>query len=56
MNILIDKHKDFLYDLVLENVDFILVGGYAVIYYGYFRTTGDLDIWLNPTNENKIFL
>ncbi len=56
MNILIDKHKDFLFDLLKENVDFILVGGYAVIYHGYLRTTGDLDIWLKPTNENKLKL
>ena len=31
----------------------MLIGGYAVIYYGYERTTGDMDIWLEPSNENK---
>ncbi len=25
----------------------MLIGGYAVIYYGYQRTTTDMDIWLN---------
>lgn len=30
----------------------MLVGGYAVIFHGYNRTTGDLDIWVNPTREN----
>jgi hypothetical protein len=35
------------------DVDFILVGGYAVIFHGYSRTTGDLDIWLKPDNFNK---
>ena len=32
------------------------MGGYAVIYYGYNRTTGDIDIWLNRTEENYIKL
>ena len=34
-------------------VDFIIAGGYAVIFHGYGRTTGDLDIWVNPIEENK---
>jgi hypothetical protein len=32
---------------------YMLIGGYAVNYYGYNRNTDDLDIWLAPTNENK---
>lgn len=32
---------------------YLLIGGYAVNYYGYVRNTHDLDIWLAPTNENK---
>ncbi len=37
------------------NVKYIIVGGYAVIYHGYVRTTGDLDIWiaLDPDNAAK---
>ena len=31
----------------------MIIGGYAVNYYGFNRNTGDLDIWLAPTNENK---
>lgn len=31
----------------------MLIGGYAVIYYGYERTTGDIDIWLQPGNKNR---
>lgn len=53
MNILFSKHKEFLIDLIEGNVSFILVGGYAVIYHGYVRATGDMDIWLKPDNENK---
>ena len=33
-----------------------MVGGYAVIYHGYNRTTGDLDIWVNQTKENYLKL
>ncbi len=31
----------------------MLIGGYAVIYYGYERNTSDMDIWLQPDNLNK---
>ncbi len=30
----------------------MLVGGYAVIFHGYNRTTGDLDIWVKADSEN----
>lgn len=52
MNIFFDDHRDILKLLVKHGVDFMLVGGYAVIYYGYERTTGDLDIWIKPAPEN----
>jgi hypothetical protein len=32
----------------------MLIGGYAVNYYGYNRNTDDLDVWIAPTNENKL--
>ncbi|MBL7730091.1 MAG: hypothetical protein JNM88_02855 [Chitinophagaceae bacterium] len=32
---------------------YMLIGGYAVNYYGYNRNTDDLDVWLAPTNENR---
>ncbi len=35
-----------------EDVEYLLVGGYSVILHGYHRTTGDLDIWVNPTEIN----
>ena len=43
--------KDFLKALNNHEVKYILVGGYAVIYYGYSRTTGVLDIWVEQTRE-----
>jgi hypothetical protein len=30
----------------------LVVGGYAVVYHGYVRTTGDLDIWVALNVEN----
>lgn len=53
MNIFIDKHQEFIELLIAAKIDFILIGGYAVIYYGYKRTTGDMDVWLKPDNANK---
>ena len=32
----------------------MLIGGYAVNYYGYNRNTKDMDVWIAPTNENKL--
>lgn len=37
-----------------NNLRYMCIGGYAVNYHGYNRTTEDLDIWIAPTNENKI--
>ena len=31
----------------------MLIGGYAVIHYGYERSTADMDIWLQLGNDNK---
>ena len=44
--------KEFLKLLNSENVEYLLVGGYAVGHYGYPRATGDMDVWIaiNPTN------
>ncbi|PVD49891.1 hypothetical protein DC498_22885 [Terrimonas sp.] len=53
MNILIEEHQELLLCLAKHRVDFMVVGGYAVIYYGYERITGDLDIWLKSSNANK---
>ena len=51
-NIFNDDFRDFIKALNANNVDYLLVGGYAVILHGYRRTTGDLDIWINPTITN----
>ena len=47
-----DDFRDFIRALNNNNVEYILVGGYAVILHGYRRVTGDMDIWVNRTKEN----
>jgi hypothetical protein len=39
-----------------HRVDYLLVGGYAVCYHGYYRNTGDIDFWIavNPENATKM--
>jgi predicted nucleotidyltransferase len=34
-------------------VDHILIGGFAVNFHGHSRFTGDLDIWIRDTSENR---
>jgi hypothetical protein len=53
MHIFHSTHQQFVFAMLDEGVEFLLVGGYAVIYHGYVRSTGDMDVWLRPTNENK---
>lgn len=56
MNLFFEEHQEIIKQLILQEVDFMLIGGYAVIVYGYTRTTGDVDLWIKPTNENKLKL
>lgn len=52
MNIFNDDFKDFIICFNKYEVEYIVVGGYAVIIRGYSRSTGDIDIWVNKTTEN----
>lgn len=53
MNLFSELHHQLIKRLLEAGVEFIIIGGYSVIFHGYKRTTGDIDIWLNATNENK---
>ena len=48
--------KEFLKLLNDKQIRYLLIGGYAVGYYGYPRATGDMDIWLSsePKNIQKL--
>ena len=50
--ILLPDFKEFLQLLNSSKVEYLLIGGYAVAYYGYPRATADMDIWVNATPEN----
>lgn len=43
---------EFLEFLTKHQVEFLLVGGYAVVLHGYIRSTGDMDLWIDRTDEN----
>jgi hypothetical protein len=47
---------DFIQTLNKNNVEYMLVGGYAVILYGYNRPTGDMDVWVkrSPGNYQRL--
>jgi hypothetical protein len=47
-----DDFKEFLKLLSDHNVEYLLIGGYAVGFYGYARATNDLDIWVSADQEN----
>lgn len=51
-NIFNEDFRDFINALNKHQVEYLLVGGYAVILNGYRRTTGDMDIWVKVTPEN----
>lgn len=51
-NIFNEHFRDFIKALNDNNVEYVLVGGMAVILHGYVRGTGDMDVWVNKTKEN----
>ncbi len=52
MTLIPQEFKEFLQLLNQHNVDYILLGGFAVCYHGYPRTTNDIDIWISFKKEN----
>jgi len=51
-----DDFKEFLKLLNEHDVEYLLIGGYAVGYHGYPRATADMDIWvaISPENAAKL--
>lgn len=52
MILLPQDFKEFLKLLNAKQAEYLLIGGYAVGFYGYPRPTGDMDIWISATPEN----
>ncbi len=48
--------KEFLRLLNAQQVEYLLIGGYAVAYHGYPRATADMDIWIaaHPRNAERV--
>lgn len=44
--------KEFIQLLNKHQVEYLIVGGYAVALYGYPRYTGDIDFWIKPNQLN----
>jgi len=47
-----EDHRDLFQRLLEHEVEFVLIGGVAVVYHGYVRTTQDIDILYRPEEEN----
>jgi hypothetical protein len=50
-------YKEMLQLLLEEEVDFLIVGAYAMAAHGFPRATGDLDLWVKAeeNNSRKLF-
>lgn len=48
--------KEFLRLLNAKGVEYLVIGGYAVGYYGYPRATNDIDVWIavSPDNAQRV--
>jgi hypothetical protein len=44
---------EFIECLKANEVDFMVVGAFAMGYHSLPRTTGDIDFWVRPTEENS---
>jgi predicted nucleotidyltransferase len=47
-----DDFREFLKLLNSNGVEYLIVGGYAVVHYGVHRTTEDMDVWVAMSPEN----
>lgn len=52
MNLFSPFHEKLVLTLLKNRVNFIIIGGFAAIYYGVSRGTGDLDLLIEPSREN----
>ena len=48
-----EDYKEMLQLLLEEQVDFMIIGAYALGVHGYPRATGDIDIWVKPNDINS---
>ncbi len=46
------EYKELLKLFGENNIEYLIVGGYAIAFHGAPRFTGDMDLFTNPTGEN----
>lgn len=46
-------YREMLSALSDNDVRFLIVGAYAMAGHGYPRSTGDINIWVEPSEENS---
>lgn len=51
---LADDFSDFLKLCLRNEVRFMVIGGYAVVHHSRPRYTGDLDIWIDRSQDNAV--
>ena len=52
---MVDQYEGFIKVLKAledEAVEYVLIGGYAVVLHGFLRATQDIDLFINPTDGN----
>lgn len=47
-----EDFREFLKLLNENQVEYLLIGGYAVAHHGYVRTTADMNVWIGLTDTN----
>ena len=52
MNEIAPDFRELLDEFEREGVEYLLVGGYAVAFYGHPRYTSALDLWVRRSEEN----
>lgn len=48
-----DDYREILQILIKSRVRFLVIGAYAMAIYGHPRSTGDFDIWVEPSKRNS---
>jgi hypothetical protein len=48
--------REFIKTLNSNDVEFVIVGAFALAFHGYPRATGDMDIWVRPLEQNAVKL
>jgi len=49
---LVEKFLQVIDQFEKENVEYVLIGGFAVVLHGFPRFTQDIDLFIRPTEEN----